>query len=212
MRVFQTNRTKKLDIVIATPGGNGRGPAKPSFAQLAESYGVVLAPLQTETLGDLPSFRSGPTGSVRLALEAKACMTAHIRAIPRLFDELNSSHQTIHGSADVAIAAGFVAINIADPFVSSVLNRRRNALRAPTRSRRDRQGPERVLAKVGEIPRRSRAGEDGFDALGVVFVDMANDGSPVRIVTSPPAPGPGDVLHYSQMIRRIAQLYDFRFR
>jgi uncharacterized RmlC-like cupin family protein len=38
-------------------------------------------------------------GAVLIALEAKACMTAHVKALPRLYDELNSSHQCVHGSS-----------------------------------------------------------------------------------------------------------------
>ena len=60
--------------------------------------------------------RGGPVGSVLLALEAKACMTAHIKALPRLYDELNSSQLTVHGAADQAIAAGLAIVNIATAF------------------------------------------------------------------------------------------------
>jgi len=57
-------------------------------------------------------------------MEAKACMTAHQRALPRLYDELNSSHLTVHGAADHAIAAGFVMVNAATKFLSTDLNKK----------------------------------------------------------------------------------------
>ena len=59
-----------------------------------------------------------------MALEAKACMTAHQRALPRLYDELNSSHLTVHGATDQAIAAGFAMVNIAGQYLSPDLNKK----------------------------------------------------------------------------------------
>jgi len=69
----------------------------------------------------------------------------------------------------------------------------------------------RVLAKVSEIPRRSASSEVGFDGLGVVVLDARNDGSPVTLVTDPPAPRPGDTFDYVSMITRMANEYDTTF-
>jgi hypothetical protein len=69
----------------------------------------------------------------------------------------------------------------------------------------------RTIEKLKEIPRRTHGGTEGFDALGIVVMELQNDGSPLTIVTSPPAPAPGDVGHYDQMIRRIAATYSTRF-
>ena len=66
----------------------------------------------------------------------------------------------------------------------------------------------RTVAKLMELPRRTSRAHEGFDAFGIVVVDMANDGSPVRVVDGPPAPGPADVFHYDQMLRRLVHLYD----
>jgi hypothetical protein len=54
-------------------------------------------------------------------------MTAHQRALPRLYDELNSSHTTVHGASDHAIAAGFAMINIAPRYLSPDLNKKNRA-------------------------------------------------------------------------------------
>ena len=58
-----------------------------------------------------------------LALEAKACMTEHGKARPRLYDELSSSHLTVHGANDAAIAAAFVMVNAATSFISPDRNK-----------------------------------------------------------------------------------------
>src|SRR5438552_309204 len=81
------------------------------FAAMAEDFGVVLTAHQRDVLADLPSVPEAPVGSVLLAMEAKACMTAHVRALPRLHDELDSSHQTTHGNSERALAVGFVMVN-----------------------------------------------------------------------------------------------------
>ena len=70
---------------------------------------------------------------------------------------------------------------------------------------------EKTIAKIKEIPRRSNVGETGFDAMGIVVLELANDGSPALIVNEPPAPSPADIFHYDQMIRRIQSHYESRF-
>jgi hypothetical protein len=163
-------------------------------------------------LAKLPDVNEGAVGTVHVALEAKAAMTAHSKARPRLFDELNSSHQTIHGASDMAIAVGFVMVNVATSFISTDNNKHDLKERAPVVSKhvqpRDAAG---VIEKVREIPRRPKVGEEGFDALAIVVVDAKNDGSAITVCADPPAPARGDVLEYEQMIRRVGQLYEARF-
>src|SRR6202030_3993931 len=60
--------------------------------------------------------------TVLVAVEAKACMTEFGKARPRLYDELNSSHLTIHGDTNSAVAVGFAMINVAETFVSPIRN------------------------------------------------------------------------------------------
>lgn len=69
----------------------------------------------------------------------------------------------------------------------------------------------RVLDMLEMLPRRSGNGEVGFDALGVIVVDFDNDGGPVDLVSTAPAPQPGDPFHYGSMIIRMANEYDAKF-
>jgi hypothetical protein len=149
---------------------------------------------------------------VHLALEAKAAMTEHIKALPRLFDELNSSHLAIHGSADFAIAAGFAMVNYAATFISPDRNKRDLSRDDPVVTKHVQpRATERTIAKLEEIPRRTQGGVEGFDALGIVVLSLQNDGTPVKVITDPPAPALADVWHYDQMVRRIASLYASKF-
>jgi hypothetical protein len=214
MADFKNRRDKNLDLVIGRPGTSDVTPLTQgkTLTTLADYYDVVLTPDEEQRLAALPEAFGGSVGSVLVALEAKAAMTAHQRAKPRLYDELNSSQLTVHGASDHAAAAAFVMINISPEFLSSDMNKFPLASNPPRINfERQPKAAQEVIQKVGEIPRRSRPGEEGFDAIGVVLVDCRNDGSPITIHTGPPAPSRTDDFHYDQMIRRLGHIYDSRF-
>jgi hypothetical protein len=209
MRDWKDQRTKALDLVIARPAEHRR---RRPLAALVQKYGIQLTQEEATRLASLPPLLEGPVGNVLLALEAKACMTAFAKARPRLYDELNSSHLTIHGDTDQAIAAGLVMINAADTFASPSFNRL--GLVEPRlnfSTHRQPNDAELTVAKIHELPRRTGPGDRGYDALGILLVDCRNDGSPVRLVAEPPAPGPRNDYHYQQMVRRVATHYAYRF-
>jgi hypothetical protein len=209
MRDFATGRRKKLDLVVARPAGE-LGDAPKTLGSLASEWNVALDPVQRGRLADLPSLQEGVVGAVLVALEAKAAMTAHTKARPRLYDELNSSHLTVHGASRQALAVGFVMVNFAATFLSPG---RQDGSGTPVVSHhlqpRDAEG---IIEKVREIPRRVGPTGGGYDGLAIVGVDCANDGTPVSVLTRPPAPQPGDIYHYDTMITRVANEYDTTFR
>ncbi len=209
MRDFRTARKKDLDLVLARPAKGSL--VKPlTFRSLAAKWNVILDEEERRILSELPDAVQSPVGTVHLALEAKACMTEHMKARPRLYDELNSSHDAVHGSAEMAIAAGFVMINIADQFISPEMNKFGGALHVTNHDQP--RVTQKVVEKVLEIPRRATTSASGFDALSIVLIECRNDGtSPVRIVTSAPAPETGSPVHYDSMIGRIVHLYESRF-
>ena len=125
-------------------------------------------------------------------------MTAHQRALPRLYDELNSSHLTVHGAHNSAIAGGYVMINIAEAFLSPDLNKK-NRASAPVWSTHDQpKSVEITIDKVKQLPRRSKTGMPGYDALAIVVVDCKNDGSAVKLRATKPAPQRQDSYHYAR--------------
>jgi hypothetical protein len=212
MRDFSTGRKKNLDLVIARPSDETAiSKARRSLSDLASQWGLVLTPSQTAELGHLPAITEGAvTGSgVLVALEAKAAMTAHSKARPRLYDELNSSHLTVHGASNQALAVGLVMINASDTFISP---ERQTGSSSPVVSGHNQPADAKtVIEKVEELPRRSSSATHGFDGLGVVVVKAANDGTPVELVAQSPAPQPGDVFYYDDMLSRVANEYDTRF-
>jgi hypothetical protein len=69
-----------------------------------------------------------------------------------------------------------------------------------------------AIDKVRQLPRRSKTGDTGYDALSIVIVECANDGSPVKLIEKPPAPQAGDIYHYASMIDRLSHIYATRFK
>jgi hypothetical protein len=207
LRDFQTQRKKDLDLVIAEPTSEPTRRRTRSFVEMANGFGVVLSDEQQRILTSLPVGVEAPVGSVLLAMEAKACMTAHVRALPRLHDELDSSHQTTHGNSERALAVGFVMVNASDTFRSPDMNKFDLSTHvANVNHHRQPDDTIRVIEKIREIRRRSGGSATGFDALGVMVVEMANDGSPMRHVDKP-----DPVFTYSQMVQRAAHEYSAAF-
>jgi hypothetical protein len=209
LRDFATGRKKVLDLVIARPSG----PAtKETLVDLAERYRVVLGAGQTTKLAALPDLPRAPVGAVLMALEAKAAMTEHVKALPRLYDELNSSHQTVHGASRQALAVGLVMVNAASSFVSPDLNKTPGAAVVLSKHSQPAAAAA-VVAKVKEIPRRTASATEGYDGLGIIVISAINDGSsPVSLVAAPPAPPQGDIFYYDNMITRVANEYDTTFK
>lgn len=210
MRDFARNRAKNLDLVICTTAGTHR--KRGSFADLVVPYTIVLSDSDRTALDALPEVPLASPATVLLALEAKACMTEFGKARPRLYDELNSSHLTIHGDTDSAIAAGFALVNAADTFVSPIRNPWPLSEHETVVSVHSQ--PKNlcsVAAKLTELPRRSRSGEEGFDAFAITVIDCANDGRPVEVRRGASGEYYPEIYDYAQTIGRLSHVYATRF-
>lgn len=206
---FRTGKDKDLDLVIARPDGT---PTARTLVDLAAEYHVVLDTAQQHTLYSLPPIHHAPVGAVLVALEAKAAMTEHVKALPRFYDELNSSHQIVHGASNQALAVGLAMINASMTFVSSDRNKVSGARLVVSQHDQPRVAAAAVNMVRNKLPRRSSGSGVGYDGLAIIVVSAANDGTPVRLVTSPPAPPPADIFHYDNMVTRVANEYDTTFR
>lgn len=201
MADFRADRKKDLDLVICRPAAESSDKGR-VLADFVDHWGIILNPEEKAELESLPIFRECEVGAVEIALEAKACMTEHNKARPRLYDELNSSHLTIHGASSTAIASGFVMINAATSFQSPS--------RTEITQHKQPKAVESVLEKVKQLPRRSSTGETGYDSLAILIIDCTNDGkSPVKVIEGPPSPG--GIFSYGSAIQRMAHLYESRF-
>jgi hypothetical protein len=211
MRDFARNRKKNLDLVLCRLAFIATEQL--AFADLPELYGFKLTEAEAATLRILPRLLLTAPTAVLLAVEAKACMTEHGKARPRLYDELNSSHLMIHGDTDEAIAAGLAMVNAAKTFISPLRNPwEAGSLAEAVTTHRQPDATIAVVEKLKELPRRTRPGDVGYDAFGIVIVDCRNDGGAVALVDTPSAsPGSTEIFDYEQFIRRLAQIYATRF-
>ena len=209
MRDFVNDRKKKLDLVLCTPTGTA---TKDTLASIAADYDIELTSAERGALNSLPTLTRAPVGSVVMALEAKACMTAHQRALPRLYDELNSSHLTVHGASEQAIAVGFTMVNTAERYLSPDLNKKNRQIDPEWSQHKQPRDAQLAIDKIKQLPRRSKVGDVGYDALSILAIDMPNDGTVVRKVSKPPAPQHGDIYHYDTMISRLSSIYATRFK
>lgn len=209
MRDFAQNRAKNLDLVISRAQQGERG--KRTFVDLVGAYTLILDDMEREQLAAYPCAPLAKPATVLVALEAKACMTAYSKARPRLFDELNSSHLTIHGDTNGAIAAGLALVNSASTFVSPLMNPWPLGQHETRVTSHHQPGDlASVIRKLTELPRRSKADDDGFDALAVAVLDCANDGRPVTVDPIARSVVPS-IYDYEQTIGRLAHLYSTRF-
>jgi hypothetical protein len=110
MADFKNDRAKDLDLVVSTGTFQRKGRHVRTLAELSAHYAIRLTDEESAYLDELPPVQEGKIGSVLIALEAKACMTAHQRALPRFYDELNSSHLTVHGASDQAMVTSRVVV------------------------------------------------------------------------------------------------------
>jgi hypothetical protein len=209
LRDFKQNRKKNLDLVLSK--GAATGAAALTFTEYGIKMGIKLTSDEAAELTALPALRAGAVSTVLVALEAKACMTEHVKAQPRLFDELASSFQTVHGDTNSAIAAAFVMINSADNFISADRNRKKvRTGKFVVNTHKQPAAALVTLAKVLQLPRRSNEQERGFDALGITMVQCRNDGSTVTVDTRMNAAVDG-IVTYTELIQRLAHLYATKF-
>jgi hypothetical protein len=216
MRDFVHNKEKALDLVLCRPEHGESRPRKgrpKTLATVRTRWGIDLTSAQQRKLETLPVIEEAPVGAVLVALEAKATMTEHGKAGPRLYDELNSSHQIVHASSNQALSVGFFMVNAAEEFISPDRNRGATAVDNPVVTiHRQPSAAENSIRVVKGLPRRSGISGVGYDGLAIVVVSLRNDGvTPATLVTGSPAPPRGDIFNYDSMLIRIANEYDAAF-
>lgn len=181
---FVNGKVKNLDLAIGTPADPVVEP-------------VVPTPIM-----------SGRIATLRMSVEAKQCMTEHSKTKPRIFDELSSSHEIVHQGDPHAIAAGIVVVNIASRFASPLRQEQEGPL-----SFTDHRQPhvaESMVQHLRGLKMREGGGVVGFDAFATIVVDCDNVG-PCTLVTTKPAPQPGERDHYLTFLQDLSAAYESRF-
>lgn len=198
---------KTLDLVLTVvPPARPRG-ALGTFAQLADRYGIPLTDEERTALDGLPLVEqdaSDDVSEVAVALEAKACMTEHLKSIPRLHAEILATGYLAKKASPRCITVSYSMVNAADSFVSPGGKGLVNRHSQPEDARR-------VVQMLGTALPLARDIEIGFDVVGVTVVECRNDGSPVTVLSRPPAPSTTEHYHYERMVRSLCGEYRSRF-
>ncbi|MDB5320765.1 MAG: hypothetical protein JWN40_2396 [Phycisphaerales bacterium] len=168
---------------------------------------LVLGPPQLDTqpppAGTL-IHRQLPS-NVQIAVELKAVMTEHRKAVKNRKRDLEAHHEHVHNYNNNAIAGGVLIINGAATFKSPL----RPALTT-------HKSPDKLIAHcVNEFRSVAvRGGQTGYGLEAkcalVVNVDNVNLATACYDTTAPAIPV-GDPLHYDSFIRTLCEFYTRRF-
>lgn len=200
---------KTLDLVLTIVPPNRVGTGRASLADLADRYGIPLNEEERKIMLALPRVEEDArtdVSEVAIALEAKACMTAHLKSLPRLHAEILATGYLAKKAAPRCITVSYSMVNAADTFISPGVQGSVNRHDQPEDARR-------VVEMLGTaLPLARDLKNFGFDVIGTTVVHCKNDGSPVTILTNSPAPSTSDHHHYERMIRSICAEYRSRFQ
>lgn len=201
------NKTLDLVVTVVPPGRSQATRA--TFAGLVSKYGIQLTTAESDLLAGLPSVpedRRDDVSEVAIALEAKACMTEHLKSLPRLHAEILATGYLARMAAPRCITVSYSLVNDAASFVSPSGEGKSNKHSQP-------EDAQRVVTMLGTaIPLARQVRDIGYDVIGATVIECRNDGSPVVVSTGPAAPKTSDHHHYERMIRSLCSEYRSRFR
>jgi len=200
---------KTLDLVLMIVPSHRSERSRASFSDLATRFGIELNSSQTSALRQLPTVleeTSADVSEVAIALEAKACMTEHLKSIPRLHAEILATGYLARKASPRCITVSYSLVNCASEFTSPG--------RIGKINRHNQPGDAMKVVDMlrNAIPLARQGDAYGYDVLGVSAISCANDGSPVTLVNTTPAPTTADLVHYERMIRSICSEYRNRFQ
>jgi hypothetical protein len=201
---------KTLDLVVTiVPPGRPKGKRR-SFSDLGAEYGVALEGDDRVRLNTLPRIeedKASDISEVAIALEAKACMTEHVKSLPRLHAEILATGYLARRASARSIVVSYSLVNAAGSFVTpSGSGNKVNAHHQPGDSRRVVDMIATAIPMVGDVSAY------GYDVVGITVVECANDGTEVRVIEDPTlAPTRSAHTHYERMVRSLCSEFRGRF-
>lgn len=200
---------KTLDLVVTRPSAHRPMRKRKSFAEVAGGLGIDLSAEDHRLLAALPVLEQDgkdDVSEVAIALEAKACMTEHIKSLPRLHAEILATGYLAKRAAPQCISVSYSLVNAASAFFSPSGKGKANVHDQPDHARRVVEMIERA------VPTLTESRDYGYDVVGVTVIDCRNDGSPVRVVEDRHiGPGARHHLQYERMIRNLCSQFRGRF-
>ena len=146
-----------------------------------------------------------PPSTIQIALEIKAVMTEHRKAVKNRKRDFEAHHDHVHRYSNRAIAAGLLLLNGAKRFRSPLREK-------PTEHKNPERLVEHCIRELRAVSTRVDLSGTGLEAKGVLIVDFDNqDFSEASYIQRGAAPSVGDPLHYDAFLQRICALYQERF-
>lgn len=151
-----------------------------------------------------------PMGSPKdiwMAVDAKSIMTEHGKARRNRVRDMNSLHDLLHRSNEMTVVGGLLAINISPTFFSPLRNGE------VTEHKNIHRLVEESIEMFRTLPRaQSDAIGHGLDAMGIIVLSHSNiKGEACELVLEPPAPPPGDSVHYRSFVNDLCRSYTDRY-
>lgn len=172
---------------------------------------LVIGPpagdVTTPVFEERPIVEAEPE-QVWLAIDAKSVMTEHSKARRNRQRDINSFADIMHLHHPGAVTGGLLLVNSAERF------------RSPLRDEGDVTEHERIEQLVTEtidifrdIDRAEGEINPSVDGVGCVVVEHTNvdDGEATTLVDEPPAPQPGDIVHYKTFLHNLIETFEERW-
>lgn len=199
---------KTLDMVVTLADPRRTDEASGTFADMADELGIRLSEadhLALRQLAPIRVERKEDVSEVVIAVEAKACMTEHVKSIPRLHAEILATGYLARKSAPHCITVSFTLVNASGTFRSPGKSGTVTVHKQPADALR-------VVDMLSHaVPRVEELGGYGYDVIGLTVIDCCNDSSPVTVVASAPFPGSDSHVHYDRMVRAICSAFRRRY-
>jgi len=200
--------SKTLDLVLTRVPPNRLDRSRRTFATLADQFRIVLDAEDQRLLNLMPTIAHDDdqdNSEVVLALEAKACMTEHIKAMPRLHAEILATGYLAKRAMPRCIVVSYTLINTASTFRTPSGAGKTNHHSQPSDT-------NRVIEMLAQaIPlARDMNNLIGYDVVGTTAMHCANDGSPVVVDESLIWPDRAGAVKYERMIRSLCSEYRAR--
>jgi hypothetical protein len=194
---------KTLDLVLTrVPRSRVDTSHRRSFLDVGLSYGITLTAAEVKQLAELSNVfeeSKDDVSEVAVAVEAKACMTDHIGAMPRLHAEILATGYLAKRASPHCTVVSYTLVNTAPVFTSG---------KATKKSRQPESASAVLKMLETAVPLcRDHHGLLGYDAVGALAIACRNDGSPVALSPSSESPKTTSPIHYEQMIRQICAAY-----
>jgi len=178
------------------------------FLSLAARLGIVLDKEDRDELHALPMpllDHVQDTSEIVVALDAKACMTGHVKALPRLHTEILATGYLAKRAMPQCIVASYTLVNSAPTF------------RTPSASHKIHEHAQpddanRVVGMLAQAIPLAQEVDDlfGYDVIGATVIDCRNDGSPVSVDIGFRWPHKTSHITYERLVRNLCSEYRAR--